>query len=103
MSLNPDAVNRLDGENKTLLHLSVESGKEWDNVIERLFAANPVAIQVEDNSERIPLVAALLTYCDGNESKPSIEDSPSLEVDELDSRNTEELQLPAIEDITQIE
>jgi len=71
MDLYPDAVNILDGDNKSVLHLAVESGKDWDGGIQRLFEANPDSIQVEDNEGRIPLVAALLTYCDGKNRSTS--------------------------------
>merc|ERR1712038_1138230 len=55
-----------DGSNKTVLHLAIESGKDWDNGLRMLFDANPDAIEVEDGLGRIPLVTALLTYHNGS-------------------------------------
>jgi hypothetical protein len=85
MKLNPYAANRLDGNNKTVLHLAVESGKDWNGGIELLFGANPEAIQVEDTSGKIPLVSALLTYCHGKNNNNEESASPELgESDKLD-------------------
>lgn len=78
MKLNPEAADRLDGNNKTVLHLAVESGKDWDGGIELLFKANPEAIQVTDTSGNIPLVSALLTYCHGKNNNNEESASPDI-------------------------
>jgi len=66
LNLNQNAANVVDGSNKTVLHLAIESGKDWDNGLRMLFDANPDAIEVEDGLGRIPLVTALLTYHNGS-------------------------------------
>lgn len=84
MELNPGAATVLDGTNKTVLHLAIESGKDWYGGIETLFDANPDAIELEDNSGKIPLISAVLTYCD--RKKYNIESiDPSLQ--NLDEAN----------------
>jgi len=93
MDLYPDAVNVLDGENKSVLHLAVESGKDWDGGIQKLFEANPDAIQMEDNEGRIPLVAALLTYCDGKNRSTVANETYSVQVDDTESKPSEETML----------
>ena len=98
MKLNPDAATRHDGSGKTLLHLAVESGKDWSGGIQQLFEANPDAIHVEDTSGRIPLVTALLTYCDGNDSNNAKELN-----NEANSSTNEELNSSINENLTQIE
>jgi hypothetical protein len=103
MSLNPEAAHQLDGENKTTLHLAIESGKDWGGGIEKLFDAYPSAIQVEDNLGRIPLVAALFSYCDGNNSNTPTEDTHPQQADEIDSTSTGESQSSTIDNNTYIE
>lgn len=68
LDLNRDAASVVDGSNKTVLHLAIESGRSWDDGLKMLFDAYPDAIDIEDSSGRIPLVSALLTYQNGNHS-----------------------------------
>ena len=59
-----------------MLHLAIESGKDWDGGIAKLFESNPDAVEIQDSMGKVPLVAALLTYCEGssnNSARPKDE------------------------------
>lgn len=92
LNLHPQAANVSDGSNKTLLHLAIESGRDWENGLQTLFDANPDAIEVEDETGRIPLVAALLTYQNSDGTREQAKNScDDLLTESEDTEEAEEL------------
>ena len=94
LNLNSQAAYVVDGSSKTVLHLAIESGKDWDNGLELLFDANPDAIEVEDGVGKIPLVTALLTYQNSNTTttveQPLVEESNNDDVQPTNENDAEE-------------
>ena len=76
IGLAPDVAHAPDNLGCTPFYLAVESGKDWERGgLESLFQANPDAIDLPDANGKIPLVAALLAFCqdDGVTTSPDVD------------------------------
>jgi len=85
IGLAPDVAHALDNLGCTPFYLAVESGKDWkDGGLESLFQANPDAIDLPDAEGKIPLVAALLSFCrdDGGTTSQDVDGGDNASVRE---------------------
>ncbi len=77
LELGPDAAHVVDCGGRTPFHVAVESGRAWEDGLDVLFEANPDAIDAPDAARKIPIVAALLRYCEYDNGSICAKDSNS--------------------------
>ena len=87
LELGMDAACVLDKRGRTPFHLAVESGKAWDDGLELLFQSNPDAIDAPDALGKIPIVTALLHYCE--DGIISLGSKNTIDSSQLDPENYE--------------